>query len=215
MSVPADAGTRWSGSQPERRRLIARLLGERDIGSQQELVGLLAAAGLPATQATVSRDLDEMGAVKLRRNGRVVYALSATPPGTLPGPGGEALRRLLADAVGDLESTGNLVVVHTPPGYAAMVASAIDRAGLEGIAGTIAGDDTILVVCRQGVPAQRIEERLRERAGLGRESKGEEQPAGRAAGRTRAAGPSRAGGPSPVGGGSRVTNERRKNGGGR
>lgn len=170
VSVRADAGARWSGSQPERRRLIARLLGERDIGSQHELVELLAAAGLPATQATVSRDLDEMGAVKLRRNGRVVYALAGSPPGSLPGPGGEVLRRLLADAVGDVESSGNLVVVHTPPGYAAMVASAIDRAGVVGIAGTVAGDDTILVVCRQGVPARQVEDRLRETAGLARAS---------------------------------------------
>ncbi|MGH2719825.1 MAG: arginine repressor [Actinomycetota bacterium] len=171
MSIRADAGARWAGSQPERRRLIARLLGERDVSSQHELVGLLAAAGFPATQATVSRDLDEMGAVKLRRNGRVVYALAGTPPGAVPGPGGEALRRLLADSVGDVESSGNLVVVHTPPGYAAMVASAIDRAALEGIAGTVAGDDTILVVCRQGVAARGVEDRLRETAGLGRPSK--------------------------------------------
>lgn len=184
MSVRTDAGTRWPGLQQERRRAIARLLDERDIGSQHELVGLLAAAGLPATQATVSRDLDEMGAVKLRRNGRVVYALAGAPPGSLPGPGGDALRRLLADSVGDLESSGNLVVVHTPPGFAAMVASAIDRAGVEGIAGTVAGDDTILVVCRQQVPARQVEERLRETAGLGQVARSEKQR-GTASGRRR------------------------------
>ena len=152
-------------SPSDRRRCIVRLIQERGVGSQKELVGLLAAAGQVATQATVSRDLEELGAVKVRRDGRVVYALPDTPPGALPGPGGEALRRLLAESLGELESTGNLVVVHTPPGHAAMVASAIDRAGLEGVAGTIAGDDTILVVCRRGAPARRVEDRLREVAG--------------------------------------------------
>jgi transcriptional regulator of arginine metabolism len=149
----------------ERRRHIARLLNERGVASQKELVGLLAAAGQAVAQATVSRDLDEMGAVKIRRNGHVVYALADTPPGALPGPAGDSLRRLLAGSMGDLESSGNLVVVHTPPGHAAMVASAIDRVGMDGIAGTIAGDDTILVVCRQGVRAKSVEGRLREVAG--------------------------------------------------
>jgi transcriptional regulator of arginine metabolism len=166
MSATAEHGGRSVSSQPERRRQLARLLNERGIGSQKELVGLLASAGHPATQATVSRDLDELGAVKVRRNGRVVYALVDTPPGALPGPGGEALRRLLADSVGDLESSGNLVVIHTPPGHAAMVASAIDRVGMDGIAGTIAGDDTILVVCRQGTRARQVEGRLRDVSGL-------------------------------------------------
>jgi transcriptional regulator of arginine metabolism len=137
------------------------------VTSQQELVGLLAATGQPATQATVSRDLEELGAYKVRRNGHIVYALPPTSvPGLVPGPGGDSLRRLLVDSVGDIEASGNIVVVHTPPGYAGMVASAVDRAGLDGIAGTVAGDDTILVVCRQGVPAQTVELRLRQMASL-------------------------------------------------
>lgn len=152
-------------SAAERRRLIARLLNERGVASQKELAGLLASAGYGAAQATVSRDLDELGAVKVRRNGHVVYALAGTPPGAIPGPGGDGLRRLLAGSMGDVESTGNLVVIHTPPGHAAMVAAAIDRDGMDGVAGTIAGDDTILVVCREGVPASRVEQRLREAGG--------------------------------------------------
>jgi transcriptional regulator of arginine metabolism len=68
--------------------------------------------------------------------------------------------------VGDVETSGNIVVVHTPPGYAGMVASAVDRAGMDGVAGTVAGDDTILVVCRQGVPGRTVELRLRQLAGL-------------------------------------------------
>jgi transcriptional regulator of arginine metabolism len=164
VSLAAE-GTRGGGAQTERRRLIARLLAEHPVRSQKELVELLAATGQVATQATVSRDLEELGAVKVRRDGRVVYALAGTPPGALPGPGGEALRRLLAGSVGELESTGNLVVVHTPPGHAAMVASAIDRANFAGVAGTLAGDDTILVVCREGVRASGVEARLRAAAG--------------------------------------------------
>lgn len=160
-----------AGLKAQRQRRIARLLAERGVTSQRELVGLLAATGSPATQATVSRDLEELGAFKLRRNGRVVYALPS-PPGSSPGPGGESLRRLLAGSVGDVETSGNIVIVHTPPGHAGMVASAIDGAAVDGIAGTVAGDDTILVVCRHGVAGRVVEGRLRGMAGL-------EMPAGK------------------------------------
>ena len=155
-----------AADKAERQRRIARLLAERSVGSQNELVELLGAAGRPAPQATVSRDLEELGAVKVRRAGRVVYALAAPDPGQLPRPAGEALRRLLAGAVGSVEATGNLVVVRTPPGHAGMVASAIDQGDLDGVAGTVAGDDTILVVCREGAPAAGVADRLRRLAGL-------------------------------------------------
>jgi len=154
-------------TKPERQRRIARLIAEGAVTSQQELVELLAATGQPATQATVSRDLEELGAYKVRRNGQVVYALPPTAAsGSVPGPGGDSLRRLLRDSVGGTEASGNIVIVHTPPGFAGMVASAVDRTGVDGIAGTLAGDDTILVVCRQGVPARTVELRLRQMAGL-------------------------------------------------
>lgn len=154
-------------TKSERQRRIARLLSDQAVTSQHELVELLAGMGHPATQATVSRDLEELGAYKVRRDGHVVYALPATSaPGALPGPGGDSLRRLLAGSVGDVETSGNIVIVRTPPGYAGMVASAIDRAALDGIAGTVAGDDTILVVCREGVRGRTVEHRLRQLAGL-------------------------------------------------
>jgi transcriptional regulator of arginine metabolism len=157
-----------AGLKAERQRRIARLLADQTVTSQQELVELLASTGHPATQATVSRDLEELGAFKVRRNGHVVYALPpTTAPGSVPGPGGDSLRRLLADSVGDIETSGNIVIIHTPPGYAGMVASAVDRTGMEGIAGTVAGDDTILVVCREGVPGRSVEQRLRQLAGQG------------------------------------------------
>lgn len=155
------------GVKAERQRRIARLLETHDITSQNELVDLLAAGGHPAAQATVSRDLEELGAIKVRRDGQVVYSLPAEiVPGTLPAPGGETLRRILVESVGGVETSANLVVVHTPPGHAGMVASAIDRFRLEGVAGTLAGDDTILVVCRDGIPGRSVELRLRELAGV-------------------------------------------------
>ena len=148
----------------ERQASIARFLGERGVGSQQELVDLLAGAGQPATQATVSRDLEELGAVKIRRSGHIVYALTdASGPvgGPVGGPGGPAGGPAFSASVHDVECSGSLVIVHTPPGHAGMVAAGIDREALEGVAGTIAGDDTILIVCREGVPARSVAERLR------------------------------------------------------
>lgn len=141
-----------------RQRRIVQLIRHQAVTSQNQLVKLLRAAGYPATQATVSRDLDELGAVKVRREGKVAYAL---PSESVQAPVGDALRRMLAESVVDLESTGNVLVVKTPPGHAGMVASAIDRAEVEGIAGTVAGDDTILIVCKQGVLPRRVERKLR------------------------------------------------------
>lgn len=142
-------------SKADRQASIARYLSEMGVTSQQELVSLLARSGQPATQATISRDLDELGAIKVRRNGHVVYALPASS-GT-PGAG-----PALAGSVAAVEASGNLVVVHTPPGHAGMVASMIDGEALEGVAGTVAGDDTILIVCREGIPARGVAGRLRQ-----------------------------------------------------
>jgi len=141
-----------------RQRRIVQMIRERPITNQNQLVKLLRTGGFPATQATVSRDLEELGAIKVRRNGKVAYALPEDPQNA---PSGDALRRLLADSVLNFETSGNLVLVRTPPGHAHMVASAIDRAGIDGIAGTVAGDDTVLVVAKQGVLARRVEKRLR------------------------------------------------------
>lgn len=131
--------------------------------SQMQLVKLLRAIGVPATQATVSRDLEDLGAVKVRREGKVTYAL---PTETKGAPMGDALRLILAESVLDLESSGNLVLVKTPPGFAGMVAEGIDKGDLEGIAGTVAGDNTVIVVCKQGVLPRRVEKRLRDLAGM-------------------------------------------------
>ena len=141
-----------------RQRRIVGLIRQMPVTSQTQLVKMLRESGFPVTQATVSRDLDELGAVKIRREGKVVYSL---PSESVSLPAGDAVGRMFSESVLGLESTGNMVVVRTPPGHAGMVAGAMDRLGIEGIAGTVAGDDTILVVCRQGVTARKVERRLR------------------------------------------------------
>lgn len=141
-----------------RQRRIVGLIRQMPVTSQTQLVKMLRGSGFPVTQATVSRDLDELGAVKVRREGKVVYSL---PSESASVPAGDAVSRMFSESVLGLEPSGNLVVLKTPPGHAGMVASAIDRLGIEGLAGTVAGDDTILVVCKQGVMARKVERRLR------------------------------------------------------
>ncbi|MGH2773087.1 MAG: arginine repressor [Actinomycetota bacterium] len=141
-----------------RQRRIVQMIRGGSVTSQNQLVKSLRGAGLPATQATVSRDLEELGAVKVRREGKVVYALPAEVASV---PMGDALRRILSESVLELESSSNLLVLKTPPGHAHMVAAALDRGPVEGVAGTVAGDDTVLVVCKQSVMARRVERRLR------------------------------------------------------
>ena len=128
-----------------RQRRIVELVTRAPVRSQSELARLLAADGLVVTQTTLSRDLEELGAVKVRTpDGGLAYAVDPDG-GRLPG---ERLARVLADLVTSVEDSANLAVVRTPPGGAHLVASAIDRAGLPGVLGTVAGDDTVLVVCR-------------------------------------------------------------------
>jgi transcriptional regulator of arginine metabolism len=150
------------GVKVARQRRIVRLLEERTVASQNELARLLRAAGYRATQATVSRDLEELGVVKVRRDGQIAYALASSGA---PSPS-DALSLALTASVLAIEASGNLIVVHTPPGHAQMVAGALDRSALEGVAGTVAGDDTILVVVREGVRPREIEQRLLSLAGM-------------------------------------------------
>jgi transcriptional regulator of arginine metabolism len=141
----------------ERQGAILRLVQERELSTQTELAEALRAHGIETVQATVSRDVAQLGLVKVRNaEGRLVYAL----------PGSEDLDRLseLASALRrsatNLVAAANLVVIHTPPGNASVLASAIDRAALSDVAGTIAGDDTIFVAPRDGVSAAELAEQL-------------------------------------------------------
>jgi transcriptional regulator of arginine metabolism len=143
----------------QRQYRIARLLQAYRVGSQAQVVGLLAAEGVVATQATVSRDLEEMGAVKVRvPGGETVYAVPELPREQLATEG--HLRRVMADWVVEVGHSANLVVLHTPPGSAHVVASALDRSGLPGILGTVAGDDTLLVVAAEELGGEALAGRL-------------------------------------------------------
>ena len=152
-------------AKTQRQHRVARLLAEHHVTSQTHHVQLLAADGVVATQATVSRDLEELGAVKVRvPGGESVYAVPEIPfDRVVPD---DHLRRVLADWVVQVGHSGNLVVVHTPPGCAHVVASALDRSGLEGVLGTVAGDDTILVVAAERTSGAKVAKRLSALSGL-------------------------------------------------
>ena len=148
----------------QRQRLIADWLRDHRVGSQEEIVARLSLAGIAATQATVSRDLIELGAVKAKRDGAIRYML---PNAVDPGHAASKLDQLLAEWVDTIVTAGNLLVLKTPPGSANLVASALDAAGMEEIAGTIAGDDTIFVALTQGVSPGDLAARLRARRAAG------------------------------------------------
>lgn len=148
---------------------ITGLIRGAPLRSQTELLTLLAGQGITATQATLSRDLEELGALKLRGvdGGAPFYVIPEDGPprptegGTRPRRGGSSrLTRLLAELVVSYDASGNLAVLRTPPGAAQFLASAIDRAGLPEVVGTIAGDDTILVVARDGLTGAEVGHRL-------------------------------------------------------
>jgi transcriptional regulator of arginine metabolism len=137
---------------------ITDLIRNNIVRSQTELMTLLAESGIEVTQATLSRDLEELGALKLRGvdGGTPVYRIPEDG-GPRPMVGGTSrLSRLLADLLLSFEGSGNLAVLRTPPGAAQFLASAIDRASLAEIVGTIAGDDTILIVARDGFTGDQV-----------------------------------------------------------
>lgn len=129
---------------------ITELVESRSVHSQTELGRLLADAGVAVTQATLSRDLDELGAVKVRTGDGMAYALPAenAPRGGTPEAVDTRLARLLEELLVSAEATGAFVVLRTPPGGAHLLGSALDRAGLPEVAGTVAGDDTVLLIVR-------------------------------------------------------------------
>jgi transcriptional regulator of arginine metabolism len=133
-----------------RHSRIEELIRANVVTSQAELVEHLRLAGWTVTQATLSRDLEELHAVKVR-GAYVIPAENERPLRPAEEPPAR-LTRLLRELLTGADASGNLVVLRTPPGAAQFLASAIDRAGLPDVLGTIAGDDTILLVAREGVP---------------------------------------------------------------
>jgi len=128
-------------------------------------VELLAADGVVASQVTVSRDLEELGAVKVRMaGGETVYAIPELPKDRVAPE--SHLKRVLGEWLVEVSHSANLVVLRTPPGSAHVVGSAIDRAGLPDVLGSVAGDDTVLVIVSERVGGEPVARRLSELAGL-------------------------------------------------
>lgn len=140
-------------SKAARHDRIVQVVRDHPVRSQTELAELLHAEGITVTQATLSRDLEELAAVKVRGadGGPAVYVIpeDGNPPLRHAEQAPARLVRLLRELLTGADSSGNLVVMRTPPGAAQFLASALDRSGLEEVIGTIAGDDTILVVTRR------------------------------------------------------------------
>ena len=152
-------------AKPQRQHRLARLLENHPVSSQAQAVELLAADGVLATQATVSRDLDELGAVKVRvPGGDTVYAIPEHAKERIAPE--DHLKRVFGDWVVEVAHSANLVVLRTPPGSAHGVASAIDRAGLADVLGTVAGDDTLMVVVSERAGGAKVARRLSALAGL-------------------------------------------------
>lgn len=162
------AGARAPHTKTSRQRRIVDILTREEVASQAQLADLLARSGVAVTQATLSRDLVELQAEKVRgSSGTLVYQVP--PEG--PDPRGRAqaatteqlasqLQRLCEELLVSAEASGNLVVVRTPPGAAQFLASAVDRSILPGVLGTIAGDDTILMITRGTDGGGELAERL-------------------------------------------------------
>ncbi|MDX6285478.1 MAG: transcriptional regulator of arginine metabolism [Frankiales bacterium] len=149
-----------------RHARISDLLGRQAVRSQGDLARLLAGEGLVVTQATLSRDLEELGAVKVRgHDGTLVYAVPTDDDvrsvRSVNGePGLHRLSRLCEELLVSAEASANLAVAKTPPGGAQLLASALDRAGWRDVLGTVAGDDTVLVVCRDPNGGNALADRL-------------------------------------------------------
>ena len=152
-----------SDARTRRQKTIADLLRSEPVASQEEVTARLRAQGLEVTQATVSRDLDQLGAVKVKRGGVLRYAL----PEQIGDNDWAAarLQRIFAEWVQSVEAAGNLIVLKTPPGSAHLVGLAIDQARLDEVAGTICGDDTLFVALKDGVVPAAIADRLRQMSG--------------------------------------------------
>jgi transcriptional regulator of arginine metabolism len=157
-------------SKVQRQQTIARIISENSVTSQPMLLELLEDEGIEATQATVSRDLEDLGAVKVRvRKGETAYAIPEFAPDRIAPQ--DQLRRVLAEWVAEVECSDPMVVVRTPPGCAHVVASALDRSRLKGVIGTVAGDDTLFCVADPKYGAKRLANQIRELSGLGKGAK--------------------------------------------
>jgi len=143
-------------AKERRRQTIAELIRRGALASQDELGERLADLGFAVTQATISRDLEQIGAVKVRRAGQLGYAL----PDQVAPTGAPRLAAVLGDFARSIETASNLVVIKTPPGSAHLIGVALDQSDLSEIVGTICGDDTVFVACASALAATKLRAKL-------------------------------------------------------
>lgn len=157
--------TRNGATKAKRQQALLSLVARERLASQEEIRARLSALGLEATQSTISRDLEELGLARMHDPQGVRYVV---PGRAEPSPTATLLRHALNEfALSFEEGAGELLLIRTPPGAANALAEAMDRTGLPDVAGTIAGDDTILVVPRKGATARSVERALVDAMGTG------------------------------------------------
>ena len=140
-----------------RQQAIGELISSGALASQEELADRLSGLGFAVTQATISRDLEQIGAVKVRRDGQLSYALpKQVPPAHAP-----QLSSLLRDFARSVDVAVNLVVIKTPPGSAHLVGVALDQSAFPELVGTVCGDDTIFLACSSAAAATKIASKLK------------------------------------------------------
>jgi transcriptional regulator of arginine metabolism len=153
----------------QRQHALTGLIRTKALSSQEELAQQLADLGFAVTQATISRDLEQLGAVKVRRGGQLGYALGGQPSED-PGP---RLAAVLRDWVRSVDAAANLVVIKTPPGSAHLVGVVLDQSDMLEVVGNICGDDTLFIACRSSTDADLLAEKLASVAGLDQRRRGE------------------------------------------
>ena len=146
-----------------RQRAIVDLIQANALASQDELAERLAGLGYAVTQATISRDLEQIGAVKVRRDGQLSYAL----PQQVRAPASPPLEAVLRQWVSAIDIAMNLVVIRTPPGSAHLIGVALDQSEIPAVVGTVCGDDTVFVACRTVDDARELASGFRSATGLG------------------------------------------------
>ena len=152
-------------TKTQRQHRINELIEREVISTAAQLVTRLQAEGITATQATVTRDLQELGTIKVRdEHGSRRIVVASSPK--MSSPPLDHLRRMMGEWVVSVDSSANLVVLRTPPGCAHVVASALDRSALEGVLGSVAGDDTLLVIASDEHGGAAMAASFRELAGL-------------------------------------------------
>jgi transcriptional regulator of arginine metabolism len=149
-------------SKTRRQQAIGELLRSHELSSQEELAERLSAMGYSVTQATVSRDLEQIGAVKVRRAGHLAYSL----PDQISALPGRNIDRMVGEWVRSIDTAVNMVVMKTPPGSAHLIGVAIDQQGMPEVVGTICGDDTIFLACRSVAKANALAKRFGQMTGI-------------------------------------------------